>query len=634
MTSARDLLVYLAGAVVCVLLATRLRLGAILGYLVAGALIGPFALHLVSDEAAAKGVSEFGIVLMLFAIGLELDVRQLWGMRRSVFGGGALQVAACSLVLGGVLFGAGVPWQGALVAGIALALSSTAIAMRTLAERSLERTPTGRTAFAILLFQDIAAIPLLALVPALSLAPVVAGAEHAAGPAWLGPLKALGALAAVVVVGRYLTRPLLRPIAATGVREVFTAAALLLVLGVAELMHLAGLSMALGAFLAGVMLASSEYRHALESDLEPFKGLLLGLFFITVGMSIDFSLLLRRPLELAALVPGFVVVKVAVLRLLARPLGVDARQRWLFAALVSQGGEFAFVVFGLASDALLLPGDWGPMLTLTVALSMASTPLLLLVLERLELRRAGQQKKVYDAIEDEGAKILIAGFGRFGQIVGRLLFASGLKATVLDHDPEAIDALRRFGFRVFYGDVTRLDLLDKAGAARAQVLVIAIDDVEAGVALAASVQKEYPKLRILARARNVSHYAELRRLGVEVVERETFESALVLGRRALEALGCPPHEARERAVKFRRHNVRMLEDLLLEWDDMTRRVQRARAASDDLEQQFERDRQALEEHGVTGWHMQDAAAGRAAAPADDRPPTPPADVTGAPPSSA
>ena len=606
MSTGRDLFVYLAAAIVCVLVASRLRLGAILGYLVAGALIGGSALGLVSDESTAKGVSELGIVLMLFAIGLELDVRHLWAMRRAVFGGGALQLTACAVALGAALFGAGLPWQGALVAGLALALSSTAIAMRTMSERGLDRTPMGRSAFGILLFQDIAAIPLLALVPALSLAPVAAAAHAGGGPAWLGPLKAVGALGLVVVVGRYLTPLLLRPIAATGIREVFTAAALLLVLGVAELMHLAGLSMALGAFLAGVLLASSEFRHALESDLEPFKGLLLGLFFITVGMSIDFSLFVRRPLEIAALVPAFVVVKVVMLRLVARPLGIDVRQRWLFAALLGQGGEFAFVVFGMAAQAALLPDDWAPLLTLTVALSMAATPLLLLVIERLAARRAQAEQKVYDAIEDEGSAVLIAGFGRFGQIVGRYLFASGLKATVLDHDPDAIASLRRFGFRVFYGDATRLELLDKAGAGRARLLVVAIDDVEASLALVRAVQKTYRHLQIAARARNVTHYAELRRLGVEIVVRETFDSAVVLGRRALEALGCPPHEARERAVLFSRQNTRMLEDLLPHWDDLTQRVQQARAARDQLEAQFERDRQALATRGVTGWHADEA----------------------------
>jgi glutathione-regulated potassium-efflux system ancillary protein KefC len=363
--------------------------------------------------------------------------------------------------------------------------------------------------------------------------------------------------------------------------------------------------MALGAFLAGVLLASSEYRHALETDIEPFKGLLMGLFFIAVGMSIDFALLTDKPLLILALVTGLVAAKTVGLSLIAHRLEVPGAQRWLLGILLSQGGEFAFVVFGVAREARLLPGDWDATLTLTVALSMALTPLLLLSHERLLALRA-RTERAPDAVEDEGAPVIIAGFGRFGQIVGRLLFASGVRATVLDHDPDSIETLRRFGFRLFYGDATRLDLLESAGAARAKLLVVAIDDVEASLKLVDLVHEHFPRLRVLVRARNVTHYLELRRRGMNHVERETFESALRAGRTALELLGHEPYEARELADGFRRHNVLTLEMLLPHLDDPSHRVSMVKAARDQLEAQFAEDR-ARVQHSAEGWHHEDAA---------------------------
>lgn len=593
----RDTIVYLAAAVVCVPLASRLKLGSVLGYLAAGCIIGPFGLGIASDPAATLHFAEIGVVLMLFVIGLELDPRHLWTLRRAVFLGGALQLAACSLPLVVLLLLFGLPWQGALVAAISLGLSSTAVAMQTMAEKNLLSTTLGRSSFAILLFQDIAAIPLVAVVPLLAVSEVQGG-----GSGYLGAIKALGAVVAVVVIGRFLTRPILRVLAKTGLREVFTGFTLLLVLGIAALMAGAGISMALGAFLAGVLLAGSEYRHALETDIQPFKGLLMGLFFIAVGMSIDFGLLRERPLLVLGLVLGFQLLKGVALRTVARSVGVPAKQRWLFSALLVQGGEFAFVVFGVARTARLLPNNWDALLTLTVALSMALTPVLLIA-HGLVFRDRGGAEREADAIEDENAEVIIAGFGRFGQIVGRLLLASGTRATVLDHDPDQIDLLRRFGFRVYYGDATRLDLLEAAGAARAKVLVVAVDDPDTSLSLIEHVQEHFPHLQIVARARNVPHYYELRRRGVAVLERETFESAVVLGRRTLEALGVGPYEARERADRFRRHNVRMLEELR-QGDEKTR-VEVARSARDELERQFARDVAKLEaEHGH-GWNAEE-----------------------------
>lgn len=589
-------IMFLAAAVVCVPLASRLRLGSVLGYLAAGCLIGPFGLGLVEDPHATMRLAEIGVVLMLFVIGLELDPTHLWTMRRAVFGGGALQLAASALPLGLGAFALGLPWQAALVTGLALGLSSTAVSMQSMTERNLSSTPTGRSAFGVLLFQDIAAIPLLAIVPLLAERPIGNGS-----PGWYQLVKVLLAIVAVVVIGRFLTRPILRAIAGTGVREVFAAFTLLLVLGIAAIMAGAGISMALGAFLAGVLLAGSEYRHALETDIQPFRGLLMGLFFIAVGMSIDFGLLARKPLFVLLLIVGFQALKVLALRLIAGPLGVSNRQRWLFAALLAQGGEFAFVVFGVAHTARLLPGEWDALLTLAVALSMALTPVMLILHDRFIARAKVSTERESD-IEDLSPQVIIAGFGRFGQIVGRLLFASGIKATVLDHDPDQIELLKRFGFRIYYGDATRLDLLHAAGAERAKLMVCSIDDPEASVRLVDAVLEHFPHLEIVARARNVGHWQKLRSRGVRVVERETFESAVTVGRKALEALGVRPYEARERADLFRRHNLKMLEEILPIWANEAERVSQAKAGREQLERQMERERVDLERHGSRGWH--------------------------------
>jgi glutathione-regulated potassium-efflux system ancillary protein KefC len=598
-----DAVLYLGATVVFVPLAKRLGLGSVLGYLAAGCAIGPFGLGLVSNVESIMHFAEFGVVLMLFAIGLELDPKRLWSMRRDVFQGGALQMALCAAPIGVLFLALGLPWRAALTASLALALSSTAIAVQSMNERNLLATPIGRVSFAILLFQDIAAIPLIGLVPLLA-----ADAPGAGDQSWLGALRVLLAIAAVVVIGRFLTRPILRIVARTGLREVFTAFALLVVAGIAQLMALAEVSMALGAFLAGVLLAGSEYRHALETDIEPFKGLLLGLFFIAVGMSIDFGLLARSPLAIAGLCAALLVFKGLALALLAGRLGVAARQRWLLAALLAQGGEFAFVLLGVARAARVLPGEWDARLTLVVALSMALTPLLLLLHDKAAARRAARQSVEYDAIAADDAPVLIAGFGRFGQIVGRLLYASGVRATVLDHDPDQIELLRKFGLRVFYGDATRVDLLHAAGASRARLLVNAIDDVEDSLHLCDDVREHFPHLTIVARARNVTHYLELRERGIALVERETFEAALSSGRAALEALGVDRYEARERADRFRRHNLRSLEQTLPHYKDETSRLSSAKAAREELDQQFQRDVAVLERQGKAGWHEELEAA--------------------------
>ncbi|MBF6986395.1 MULTISPECIES: glutathione-regulated potassium-efflux system protein KefC [Cupriavidus] len=594
------LLVFLVAAVVAVPLARRSGLGAVLGYLLAGAAIGPFALRLVTDVESILHFSEFGVVLMMFVIGLELEPRKLWALRRSIFGYGGAQLAACALVIGGAAALAGASWQVALVAGLGLALSSTAIALATLTERNLFGTPAGAASFGILLFQDIAAIPMIALLPLLAVESAEGAGAGAAG--WMAGVKAVAVIGAVVVGGRYLVRPALRFIARTDMREMFTAFALLLVVGIALMMDAVGLSMALGTFLAGVLLADSEYRHALEADLEPFKGLLLGLFFMAVGMSIDFAVLARSPGLVLGLVVAFVVAKTGVLVLLARRFAIARGQRLLFALLISQGGEFAFVVFGVAGGAGLLPRETEALLVLVVALSMVATPLLLLAYDQLVAPRLGRARARPDeAITPQDNPVLIAGFGRFGQIIGRLLYSQGIGVTVLDHDPDQIEFLRQYGFKIFYGDATRLDLLEAAGIARARILVVAIDGMDDSLQLIDRVRERYPELRIYARARHVSHIYQLKDRGVQLFEREMFEGSLRMGRSVLEGLGFDPAEARNVALRFRRHNIQAIDRFYPHYTDQKKLVSLARQARDELEEMFRQDREQRRQREEAEW---------------------------------
>ncbi|OZI19037.1 glutathione-regulated potassium-efflux system protein KefC [Bordetella genomosp. 9] len=581
-----EVLEYLAAAVIFVPLAMRARMGSVLGYLIAGCVIGPWGLRVVEDPEQILSFAEIGVVLMLFLIGLELDPRRLWHMRVPVFGGGALQVGLCGAALAAFMAWLGLAWPVAALVGLTLALSSTAVAMQAMGERSLLQTTLGERSFSVLLFQDLAAIPLIAMIP------LLAGGQAGEGGDSIGlaTLKIIAAVAVAVVVGRYLARPLLRFVARSGLREVFSAVALLLVIGVGELMEHAGLSMAMGAFLAGVLLASSEYRHALESDIQPFKGLLLGLFFMGVGMSIDFGTLLQRPLMILGVLAGFLVLKFAVLYVLGRLFGAQRGRCLMFATLLGQGSEFAFVVFSTARAADVLPEDWSRVLTLVVALSMAATPVILALLDVLE-RRQPKSTRATDEIEDDGARVIIAGFGRFGQIAGRLLLANGVKVVILDHDPDNIDTVRKFGTKVFYGDATRSDLLETAGAARAEVIVNAIDSVSDSLRLVDVVQRDFPNLRVVARARDAVHYFQLRKRGVDMVERELFESSLLAGRRALEALGMGAYEAKEVADAFRINNIAMLEETAPRFEDDGFRITVARRAQDTLEKSISRDRE-------------------------------------------
>lgn len=591
-------LIYLCAAVIAVPLARKLGLGAIIGYLSAGIAIGPFGLQLVSDPQAILHFAEFGVVLMLFLIGLELEPARLWAMRRAIFGWGSVQLLGCAAALGLAGWAAGASWQVALVGGLGLALSSTAVAVQVMHERNLLPTGSGQAAFAILLLQDVAAIPILALIPLLG--QQASGGGHPA----LEALRALAVIAGIVLVGRLLLRHALRWIARSGSPEIFTAASLALVVGIAALMQAVGLSMALGAFLGGVLLAESEYKRELETDVEPFKGLLLGLFFMAVGMSIDFQALLQHAGWVLALLAGFLAVKALILWALAAGSGVPAGERTVFTLLLAQGGEFAFVVFQQAAGQALFTPAQVSVLIGTVALSMLVTPLLLVLADRWAARAPAQHQAPPGSAlsEPQEAPVIIAGFGRYGQVVGRLMYANGLKATVLDHDAEQVAALRRFGFRVHYGDATRLDLLRTAGAATARVLVVAIDDVSQSLKLVDLARQHFPHLAIVARARNVQHYYALRDRGVSLIERETLDAALMSGRSVLTLMGWHPHQARQLAWRFRRHSVDQLERIWPHHRDEQKLVSMARQGRQQLEELFAQEReQQRQRRRPQGW---------------------------------
>ena len=592
-------LVYLGAAVIAVPLARFLGLGSIIGYLGAGILIGPWGLKFVTDPQDMLHFAEFGVVLMLFLVGLELEPRRLWSLRKPIFGWGSVQLFGSAALMLGVAVLAGVDWRVALVAALGLGMSSTAIGLGVLNERNLMGTTSGQSVLSVALLQDVAAIPILALVPLLAVADV-----QASGGGWLGAAKAIGVIAAIILGGRLLLRPALRWIARSDTPEIFTAASLLLVVATAALMQVVGLSMALGAFLAGVLLAESEYRRELETDIEPFKGLLLGLFFIAVGMSIDFAVVIRQPGLVALVVAGFLLLKALALWAICRTMPIPLPERPVFVILLAQGGEFGFVVFQTAAGANVISAGVSSLLVAAVAISMLLTPLLLVAADRwlVPLLAARGQKKMDEISEPQDAPVIIAGLGRYGQIVGRMLFANGITPTVLDHDAEQIEALRRFGWLAFYGDATRLDLMRTAGAHKAKVLVLAIDDVEQSVEVAAIAREHFPQLTIVARARNVTHYFQLRELGVTLIERETFDSALMSARSALESLGWQPHQARNLALRFRRHNIEQLEKNVPHWKDQAKLIASAKQGRQQLEELFAQERKETEERRVrAGW---------------------------------
>jgi glutathione-regulated potassium-efflux system ancillary protein KefC len=576
------LMIYLAAMVLVVPLAKRFGLGVVLGYLLAGVALGPAGLAVASNTDDIKLLAELGVVLMLFSIGLELDAKKLWAMRHRVFLFGSLQVLVCALGIGLATAVLGLSYALSVFIGLALALSSTAVAVQLMKDRNLMGTHTGQSVFGALLLQDMVAIPLLIGVSLI--APSADTAEFKA-------LPALAAVVAVVLTGRYLIGYLLHWVAHHGSRELFVGLALLLVIGVMELMTAVGVSAGLGAFIAGVLLASSEFRHQLEADLEPFKGLFLGLFFITIGASINMQLLGAEWQLISLLLLLFVGLKLLLLYGVASVLKIAAPERFSYAVLLGQGSEFAFVLAALATAGALLTATEGAMLNLLIALSIAVSPLLMKLLDAWSVRQQNKQPEQDSDVESSESPVIIAGFGRYGQILGRLLLSNGIVPTVLDHDSDTIQSMIKFGFKVYYGDASRMDVLEAAGAAHAKVLVIAVDDVQAINAIVSSAKQHFPHLTLMARAKDVAHLYQLRQLGVQHIERELFEASLHQGRDVLTALGMGQYEAKEMADRFRAANYQLIDKMQLvrEQQDEKSYVQLVRQSREELQRQLERE---------------------------------------------
>lgn len=606
--------IYLGAAVLLVPIAHRLGLGSVLGYLIGGAIIGPFALGWVGGAQGEEAMhfAEFGVVIMLFMIGLELEPARLWRMRGPIFGLGGLQVSLTALAVMGIAIACGLEWKPALATGMILALSSTAIVIQTLQEKGLMRTDGGGDSFAVLLFQDISVIPMLAVFPLLAASGIKA--EHHGWlhelPHWAQPLVTLGAVVAIVIAGQFIVPRGFSILAKTGLRELLTAAALLLIVGVALLMTQVGLSPALGAFVAGVVLAGSHYRHELESNLEPFKGLLLGLFFLAVGASLDFAVIAAKPLLVAALVAALIVLKAAVIYLIATVLKIRGSHRWLLSLALAQGGEFAFALLSMAIQQDILDEETSKLLVAVVALSMAAAPLLFIIYERVIAPRytsVSKETRAPDRI-DEHAPVILAGFGRFGNFVGRFMMSQGVKVTVLESDPDHVDMLRRFGFKVFYGDATRLDLLHAAGIEQACMLIIALADQAKVAKLVTEVREKLPKLRIFARAHDYDQRFELMNLGLaaEDTVHEQMGSAQELAVRALRALGKPAYATERAARRWKRYDEETVHLLVPVHEDESAYANIVRERRIELTQLFEKDMAELPGVSDDGWEIERA----------------------------
>jgi len=576
--------IFLATAVVVVPLFRRLKLGAVLGYLAAGALIGPWGLGLIGDAQATLSFAELGVVLLLFLVGLELEPSRLWALRQPVFGLGGAQVLVTGLVLTFIVHALDFSWQAATVIGFGLAMSSTAIVLAWLGERGELSSPSGRRAFAILLFQDLAVIPLIALLP------LLAADKTGAESGWMLAAKGGAAIVLVIVVSRVLIRPALKLIARFGGREVFTAAALLVVIGAALLMEAIGLSMSLGAFLAGVLLADSEFRHELEADVEPFKGLLMGLFFMAVGMSANLALFRVHPLAVLGVAIGMMALKALLLYGIMRVAKAGDEDAQRVAGLLSQGGEFAFVLFTAAQVGGILATETSQFLVLAVTISMLLAPITFVAHEKmLERWLARRKDPEFDMIDGTGNPVIIAGYGRYGQIVSRVLRMAGIPFTAIEINYQQVDFVRKFGNKVYYGDASRLELLESARARDAKLFVLAIDDVEASMKTAAIVRQHFPDLPILARARNRVHYYRLRDLDILGGERETFRSSLETARQALEKLGFESARAARAVDLFRKHDLAQLDVQYAVRQDEAQLIQTAAQAAAQLQELFESD---------------------------------------------
>ncbi len=579
------LVVLLAASVLFVPLSRRFGFGSVLGYLIAGAAIGPAALGLVGDVDQIAQVSELGVIMLLFLIGLELRPQRLWVMRRAILGLGAGQLILSAGAIALLARFAGAEWPAAAVIGAGLALSSTAIVLPMLAEHDLLGSTAGRDSFSVLLFQDLAFIPLVALVP------MLAGGPMPSTVPWIGVLGAVATAVAIVIGGRFVVRPIFRAVGGAKTPEVFTAMALLVVVGTAAVAHAAGLSTSLGAFLAGVLLSDSVYRHELQANIKPFEGLLLGFFFMSVGMSANLALAFGEPMLIAAGVIGLVVVKAAILFLLGRIAGQDNRAALRFALALPQGSEFSFVLFGVAVAAGALGQAEADRAMLIVALSMVATPLLFAASEKLVVPRLSRPvEPVYDRIEPQGTPVIICGFGRMGQIVGRLLRLQGIPFTALDKDQAQVDVLRRFGAVVYFGDPTRLELLRAAGAEEAKVLVIAVDDLEETLRLAEIARRYFPHLKVMSRARNRRHVHLLMDRGLTEIVRETFHSSLKLSERVLAELGVPGARIKRAVEVFSEHDDRALRQAHAFYQDERKVMQSAQEAAAELTTLFEADK--------------------------------------------
>lgn len=572
--------VFLSAAVIAVPLAQRFGLGSVLGYLIAGIAIGPWGLGLISDVDSVMHFAEFGVVLLLFLIGLELNPKKLWQMRIPILGLGGAQVLVTTLVLSVIAHQFGISWQNSLVIGMGLALSSTAIALRVIEEQDLSGTETGQSGFAILLFQDIAVIPMLAMLPLLA---------GNVGGDWLDAVWMIGGVVGLLVGGHYLLRPIFRFVVMSRVRELFTVAALLLVIGISVIMQKLGLSMALGTFLAGVLLAESEYRHELESAIEPFKGLLLGLFFMSVGMAVNLGLLGLYPIKIVLAVVALVSIKALLIYGLARLMGTRAKARSRMAAILSQGGEFAFVLFTAASGQGLLGQEITSFLLVVVSLSMMTTPLILLAQQKWFSRTINLNEDMPSDVVNEEPRVIVAGFGRFGQVVGRLLYANKIRLTVLENDPSQIQVLRKFGYKVYYGDATQLDLLRAAGAEEAEAIAICTDSPDEVLKIAELCKQHFPNLKVLARARSRVEAYQLLNIGVTLFSRETFLGALDLGRQVLTELGMHPYQAKRAEAHFKKLDTTMLKELLPQHSEDKDTGLRAKEARKELEEIFDRE---------------------------------------------
>ncbi|XQF92786.1 monovalent cation:proton antiporter-2 (CPA2) family protein [Pseudoalteromonas espejiana] len=592
-------LIYLAAAIVAVPIAKRVGLGSVLGYLIAGILIGPYALGIVGDQTDVMHFAEFGVVMMLFLVGLELQPSRLWKLRHSILGLGGLQVVLTAAAIFAFCYWFfAMQWQTALAIGLMLALSSTAIVLQSLEEKGWLKQEAGQNAFSVLLFQDIAIIPILALLPLLAFAPQssskdISDSIIAGWPVWQQVGVSVAVIAAIIAGGKYVSAPLFRYIAQTHMREIFTIFALFLVVAIALVMQSIGLSPALGTFLAGVVLAESEFRHELEADIEPFKGLLLGLFFITVGASINFELLADEFTTVIALVALLIVIKACILFALAVTFNISKKQRLLFALALAQGGEFAFVLLSVTTTLSILTPEQTSLVTLVVAVSMLVAPLLLMVYEQIQ-KRSNSTAPEFDKPEQiSSAKhVIIAGYGRFGQIMGRLLHAQGYDITVLDHSPSQIELLRRFGNTVFYGDAARQELLEAAGAHTAQMLVVAIDDPDKTIEIIKLAHKNYPQLKIVARAIDRRHAYQMLNLKVDAFNRETVDSAINLAVDALELLGNNKEDAQRAGKLFRDHDRAAVLQLAELWGDDASYGVAVRQRMEDLKQVLQQDKQA------------------------------------------